>query len=186
MKKIFAILAMAVSTGVFAASAQLEYQNIDGVNGGSNATLYQLTVREQITTNFAGDVAFSNQVKDNTQSLTTRAEAGLTGSYPVAGISLYTRAAVGEKFTGPENIIFDSSITLARSARAWSTLGETGFARLGDSRRKRIARCAFSARLLMISNFGRLAAGTGGIYLNKLRRASMSLASKSDASLERA
>jgi hypothetical protein len=32
--------------------------------------------------------------------LTTRAEAGLTGAYPVAGISLYTRAAVGEKFTG--------------------------------------------------------------------------------------
>ena len=100
MKKLLAILSMAVSTGVFAASAQLEYQNIDGVNGSSNATQYQLTVREQITTNITGDVAFSNQVKDNTQTLTTRAEAGLTGSYPVAGISLYTRAAVGEKFTG--------------------------------------------------------------------------------------
>jgi len=101
MKKILAILAMAtISSGVFAASAQLEYQNIDGVKGTSNATQYQLTVKEQITTSFAGDVSFSNQVKDTTQSLSSRAEAGLTGSYPVAGISLYTRAAVGEKFTG--------------------------------------------------------------------------------------
>lgn len=100
MKKIFAILAMAVTTGVFAASAQLEYQDIDGKKGTSNASQYQLTVKEQLNANFAGDVAFSNQVKDNTQSLSSRVETGLTGSYPVKGISLYTRAAVGEKFTG--------------------------------------------------------------------------------------
>jgi hypothetical protein len=104
MKKILAILAMAtISSGVFAATAQLEYQDWDGTKGTASSQEAKLTVKEQINKNFAGDVAFSQTWKDNNGGLSSRMETGLTGTYPVAGISLYTRAAVGEKFTNTSN-----------------------------------------------------------------------------------
>lgn len=100
MKKILAILAMAISTGAFAASATIEYQDFDGVKGTSNGQQVLLAVKQDFNKNFAGDVKFSNQWKDQTNSLSSRTEVGLTGTEPVAGIGLYTRLAVGEKFTG--------------------------------------------------------------------------------------
>jgi hypothetical protein len=104
MKKILAILAMAtISSGVFAATAQLEYQDFSGKSGTANSQEGKLTVKEEINKNFAGDVAFSQNWKDNNGGLSSRMETGLTGTYPVAGIGLYTRAAIGEKFTNTSN-----------------------------------------------------------------------------------
>ena len=53
MKKILAMLALAASGSVFAATATLEYQNIDGVqNTPNNQQNINLTVKEAINKNF--------------------------------------------------------------------------------------------------------------------------------------
>lgn len=109
MKKFLAILALTAAGSVFAASATLEYQNMDGT--GNTPTLNQrnvnLTVKENINKNFAGDVQLSN-TWNNTEAgnaSSFRLEGGLTGqTNPLfAGASLYTRAAVGQKFTTTAN-----------------------------------------------------------------------------------
>ena len=62
MKKLLAILAMAtISSGAFAASATIEYENINGVqNTPTDQRNINLTVRENINANFVGDVQLSN------------------------------------------------------------------------------------------------------------------------------
>jgi hypothetical protein len=113
MKKILAILAMAVSTGVFAASATLEYQNINGVqNTPNDQRNINLTVKEAINQNFAGDVQLSNTFNNTATSNAAssfRTEGGLTGSIPLVGpLSGYTRVAIGQKFTTTTNFTYYS------------------------------------------------------------------------------
>ena len=48
---------------------------------------------------FAADVSFANAQTDGTNALSTRLEAGLTGTMPVGPVNVYTRAATGEKYT---------------------------------------------------------------------------------------
>lgn len=113
MKKILAILAMAVSTGAFAATATLEYQNADGVqNTPANQEQISLSVRESINKNFAGDVSISNKWNNTSNSTgvsSTRVEGGLTGTLPlIANVSGYTRVAVGQKFTTTTNFTYYS------------------------------------------------------------------------------
>ena len=104
MKKVLATALFAVlATTAFADSVTLEGQHIDNI--GNNAqTEYVLTAKKDITGNFAADVAFNNAQTQNTESLSSRLEFGLTGSYAVFGpIGVYTRAAVGEKYTNTTN-----------------------------------------------------------------------------------
>ena len=108
MKKFLAIFAMLVSGSVFAASATLEYQNINGLNGTSDQNNFNLTVKESINNFLAGDVQFSqtnNSPNGGTDTLaSTRVEGGLTGVAAVSSYaSLYTRAAVGQKYTSATN-----------------------------------------------------------------------------------
>jgi hypothetical protein len=128
MKKIIAIAAMRAFAGIAsAATVTLEGQAIDGKNHTTDQTNYNLTVKENITKNFAGDVQFSDTVTKGTEALSNRIEAGLTGTYPVAGINLYTRAALGEKFTGTRNFVYYSV-----EPGVTAPLGTTGLtARLG-------------------------------------------------------
>jgi hypothetical protein len=111
MKKILAILAMAVSTGVFAASATVEYQNIDGVkNTPQDQRNVSLTVRENITKSLVGDVQLSDTANKGSADTASsfRAEAGLTGLYDLGPATLYTRGAVGEKYTTSANFTYYS------------------------------------------------------------------------------
>ena len=113
MKKILAILAMAVSTGAFAATATVEYQNADGVqNTPTNQEQISLSVKEEINKNFAGDVSISNKWNNSSTSNalnSSRVEGGLTGTVPlVANVSGYTRVAVGQKFTTTTNYSYYS------------------------------------------------------------------------------
>lgn len=108
MKKILAILALAASGSVFAASATLEGQSINGLNGSADQVNLNLTVRESINKNFTGDVQFSqtnNKVDGGKDTLSsTRLEAALTGSAGLFGpVSGYTRVAVGQKFSSSTN-----------------------------------------------------------------------------------
>jgi hypothetical protein len=99
MKKILAILALAVSGTAFAGSFTLESQN---VNNGSSADqqTHQLTVKHDFNNTFAGDVVFGNTQTNNTNALTTRLETGLTATAPLFGsVKGYTRVGYGLKYS---------------------------------------------------------------------------------------
>ena len=110
MKKILAILALATSGSVFAATATVEYQNINGVDGGADQRNVNLTVKESVAKNFAADVQLSNTWNESNGGTSSfRAEVGGTGSMPIAQpLSLYTRVALGEKFTSTGNFSYYS------------------------------------------------------------------------------
>jgi hypothetical protein len=113
MKKIFAILAMITSGSVFAASATIEYQNLNGVqNTPADQQRISLSVKEAINSNFTGDVNFSNTWNNTSTSdalNSTRLEGGLTGTVPVySSLRGYTRVAVGQKFTTTTNFTYYS------------------------------------------------------------------------------
>ena len=98
MKKILAIVALAATGLAYADSVSLEGQHINNV-GASAQTKYVLGVKKDLTGMFAADVSFANAQTDGTNALSTRLEAGLTGTMPVGPVNVYTRAATGEKYT---------------------------------------------------------------------------------------
>jgi hypothetical protein len=109
MKKILAIMAMAFSGSLFAASATLEYQAQNGVDSGTDNNVYQVSVKEDINKNFAGDVVFNQTIKDTTNGLSsTRMEAGLTGKTSLGVFSPYLRVATGQKTTSTTNFNYYS------------------------------------------------------------------------------
>lgn len=111
MKKIFAIMALAISGTAFAgSSATVEFADYTNqVSGGANSKLYSLAVKHDLTNTFAADVGFGNQVTDGTGALSTRLEAGLTGSTALFGsVKGYTRVALGQKYTNTTDFSYYS------------------------------------------------------------------------------
>ena len=109
MKKIFAILALAITGTAFAAdSFTVEGQHINN-NGAAAQQQYVLGIKKDINSVFAGDLAFSNAQTEGTNSLSTRLEAGVAGTMPlVDGINGYTRVALGQKYTNTTNFSYYS------------------------------------------------------------------------------
>ena len=104
MKKIFAILAVAITGTAFAAdSFTVEGQHVNNAGAAAQQT-YVLGVKKEFT-GFAGDLAFSNTQTEGTNALTTRFEAGATVAGPVG---LYTRAAVGQKYSNTTDFTYYS------------------------------------------------------------------------------
>lgn len=105
MKKIVilaGLMAALSSTGVFAASATLEFSSIDNVNPKTtDQTNFSLTVRENINSWLIADTQFSQTNNDGTQGLaSTRIEGALTPIYEVNRyFKVYAREAIGEKYT---------------------------------------------------------------------------------------
>jgi len=100
MKKVFAIAALMAVTGlVNAASVTVEGQFQQGHRGARDSDNYALSVKESINKTFAADLGFTAYQQDGTKALSNRLEAGVTGTVPVGPVNLYTRVAVGEKFT---------------------------------------------------------------------------------------
>jgi len=101
MKKIFAILALAITGSAFAVdSVTVESQNIKTINSSTAQHAYVLGVKHDFNSTFAGDVAFTNTQTDSTYALGTRLEAGLTATQPLFGsVKGYTRVALGEKYS---------------------------------------------------------------------------------------
>lgn len=99
MKKITLSVLLALSAlTATAAEVRLEAQDANGQGSTASQTVYEIGIKESINKNFAGDIAVKNYRTNNTDILSTRYEAGLTGSVPVGPVSAYTRVAVGEKF----------------------------------------------------------------------------------------
>jgi len=104
MKKIFAILALAISGTAFAAdSFTVEGQRINNA-GAAAQQQYVLGVKKEFS-GFAGDLAFSNAQTEGTNALSTRLEAGATVAGPVG---LYARAAVGQKYSNTADFSYYS------------------------------------------------------------------------------
>ena len=108
MRKILAIMALAISSSAFAASVTVTGANVDGVQGSPNQTQYGLGVKGNINKNLAGDVSFLNVQTNNTNALSTRLEAGLTGENTYGMFTSYARVAVGEKYTNTSNFTYYS------------------------------------------------------------------------------
>jgi len=109
MKKIFAILAVAIAGSAFAAdSFTIEGQRVNN-NGSAGQSASVLGIKKDINSVFAGDLAFSNLQTEGTNSLGTRLEAGVTGAMPLAsGINGYTRVALGQKYSNTTNFTYYS------------------------------------------------------------------------------
>jgi len=126
MKKIIAILASLAFIGtVNAASVSLEDQFQSGDNGAADSHNYGITVKESVTKNITADLGVTQYVSP-TDSLSTRAEVGGTYSQPAGMIGLYTRVAVGNKFTGSTDFGYYSvepGITAALGSGVSAKLG---------------------------------------------------------------
>ena len=100
MKKILAILVMAISGSVYAASATVEYQDQTGVKGTTNSSLYLLRVSENINKNFSAAITSNFGAKDSTGAVSnSRIEGSVTGRTKIGFFNPYVRLGVGEKFT---------------------------------------------------------------------------------------
>ena len=104
MKKIFAIMALAITGTAFAAdSFTVEGQHINNA-GAAAQQQYVLGVKKEFG-GFAGDLAFSNAQTEGTNALSTRLEAGATVNGPMG---LYARAAVGQKYSNTTDFTYYS------------------------------------------------------------------------------
>lgn len=128
MKKILAILAVAISGSVYAASATIEYQDQTGVNRTTDSSLYLLSVSENINKNFSAAITSNFGAKDSTGAVSnSRIEGSVTGKTTVGLFSPYVRLGVGEKFTTTTNYAYYSV-----EPGVTAPLGNTGLtARLG-------------------------------------------------------
>ena len=92
MKKILAILAMAISGSVYAASATIEYQDQTGVNGTTDSSLYLLSVSENINKNFSAGITTNFGAKDSTGAVSnSRIEGSVSGKTTVGLFNPYVR-----------------------------------------------------------------------------------------------
>jgi hypothetical protein len=108
MKK-FALATLALATSLaFAGSVTLEGQDQLGDKGAKNSANYQVSVKDSISKTFAADVSFTNYQQHQTEALSTRIEAGVTGSVPVGPVGIYTRVSLGEKYNNTGNFAYYS------------------------------------------------------------------------------
>jgi hypothetical protein len=122
------MLVSCISSSAFAATATVEYQDKKGVDGTVNANTYQLSVKENITNNFAGDVSLRSNVKESSGTVSSsRVEVGLTGTTKVGIFNPYLRLATGQKFTTTKDFSYYSI-----EPGVTAPIGDTGFtARVG-------------------------------------------------------
>lgn len=111
MKKVIALATLLAATSAFAGGfGSVEYSSRDGVNGAADSDAVKVTVGTTLTNNVAVDLSsrFAKQDGVSTNN-STRLEAGVTGSMPLGnGVTLYTRGAVGEKYTSSDNFSYYS------------------------------------------------------------------------------
>lgn len=109
MKKILTILAMTISSFVYAASATFEYQDRTGVNGTTNSSQYSLTISENINKNFSVGVGGNVGAKDSNGAInSSRLEGSVTGKTTIGLFSPYVRLGTGQKFTTATNYSYYS------------------------------------------------------------------------------
>jgi hypothetical protein len=98
MKKIFAIITLALAGSAFAQSVTLGYSDINNARG-NDQKMYTLSVRAPITQSVTADVVTNMVHTQVSNSIGTRFEGGVTVTAPVGPVTGYVRTAVGRRFT---------------------------------------------------------------------------------------
>jgi predicted porin len=107
MKKIFAILALAVSTTAMADSINFETRSVQGV-GTTDSTAYRMLYTHDVNKQVRADFSIS-QTQSNTASkaIGSRIETGLSYRYPLIGnLTGGIRVGIGEKFSTKGNATY--------------------------------------------------------------------------------
>lgn len=99
MKKlIIGFLMASLSAVALADNVIIEGSNVQGVNGSKDGKGFLMKYTKTINNSLEGDVQYQTTQTDGTNAMSTRLEAGLTPSYNVGPVKLYTRAVAGEKY----------------------------------------------------------------------------------------
>lgn len=96
-KIICGLLFSLLSISVYAQSVNVELQDLDSKNGVTDMKAVIVTVRDNITKNWFGDIAVTGLKLDSTQSVSNRIEAGVLRTFD-SGFAV--RAAIGERYSG--------------------------------------------------------------------------------------
>lgn len=107
MKKIFAILAMAISTVAVADSINFETRSVQGV-GTTDSTAYRMLYTHDVNKQVRADVSISQTQSDTaSKAIGTRIETGLSYRFPLIGnLTGGIRVGLGEKFSTKGNDTF--------------------------------------------------------------------------------
>ena len=107
MKKIFAILALAVSTTAMADSINFETRSVQGV-GTTDSPAYRMLYTHDVNKQVRADVSISQTQSDTaSMAIGTRIETGLSYRYPLIGnLTGGIRVGLGEKFSTKGNDTF--------------------------------------------------------------------------------
>jgi opacity protein-like surface antigen len=98
MKKILAIIAIAISSTAFAGSITIEGTKGDTI-GGNDQMGTNFTLSESINNTFSVHTQLSSSQTDNTNSVSTRLEVGGTATVPLFGsVKGYTKVALGQRY----------------------------------------------------------------------------------------
>jgi opacity protein-like surface antigen len=99
MKKILAIIAIAISGTAFAGSITVEGAKINTV-GGNDQMNSNFTLSETVNKTFSVHTQLSSTQTDNTNAVSTRLEVGGTATTPIYGpVTGYAKLAIGQKFS---------------------------------------------------------------------------------------
>lgn len=97
-KLLLALLATLTSASVFAASATIEFQDMNSLYGAKDTHNVVLSVKENISKSLVGDVTVGQVSSVGAGTSITRVEAGLTGLLPATSFAtVYTRVGLGDK-----------------------------------------------------------------------------------------
>jgi hypothetical protein len=101
MKKILTgLVALAISSVVFAGSVTVEGAKLDTKNGGKDQMNSNFTLSESINSTFSVHTQLSSTQTDSTNAVSTRLEVGGTATVPLFGpVSGYTKVALGQKYS---------------------------------------------------------------------------------------
>jgi hypothetical protein len=109
MKKILAILALAISSSAFAGSISFEGQALDGNSGTPDQKNFNMTARGSINDNFTAHAQVSTTQTNSTNAVSTRLETGVTGTVGLFGpVKGYTTLAIGEAYKSAGNFAYYS------------------------------------------------------------------------------
>jgi hypothetical protein len=98
MKKILAIIAIAISGTAFAGSVTVEGAKLNTI-GGNDQKNSNFTLSENINSTFSVHTQLSSTQTDTTNAVSTRLEVGGTATVPVGPFSAYAKVALGEKYS---------------------------------------------------------------------------------------
>jgi hypothetical protein len=109
MKKILAILALAISGTAFAGSISFEGQALNGIDGTRDQKNFNMTARGAINNTFTAHAQVSTTQTDVSNAVSTRLETGVSGSVGLFGpVKGYTTVAIGEMFKSTGNFAYYS------------------------------------------------------------------------------